>query len=250
MKYLLWFSFLLLSFVEYSGAQDLIVLNNGDSLNCMITSVDNKFVYFAYKNSDGNLMNVSIPKATLINFQREYYSKIQPTLAQETYDQKVLQNYIVLNPNHRIENIKGMLGYAIYYGTATVGLERELTKNSSIDVVFNGSFAPYTGSLFVMPGYRHYFHADTNRRVCGFFASGYGLYWGNFYSSYFPPRENVGQYLGLGEAIGNKFLLNKRQTLTLDLGFGIAIVTNIKTSLNPFIPIWVPRFIFNIGYRF
>ena len=79
MKYLILFTFFIFSFVKFNVAQDLIVLSNGDSLNCMITMVDNKYVYFSYKDDYGNLINTAVPKAKLINFTREFYGKIQPT---------------------------------------------------------------------------------------------------------------------------------------------------------------------------
>jgi len=76
MKY--YFILLLLLFNKLY-AQDLIVLENGDSLNCMISMVDNKYIYFAYTDENGNLLNSAIQKDKIIDFKREFYGKVQPT---------------------------------------------------------------------------------------------------------------------------------------------------------------------------
>ncbi len=110
MKYLILFTFFLLSFVKFNVAQDLIVLANGDSLNCMITSVDNKFVYFAYKDQNGNLMNTALPKAKIIDFQREYYGKIQLTVTQVPQRQVFVPN-VLFEPPKFIIGVQGGLSH-------------------------------------------------------------------------------------------------------------------------------------------
>ncbi len=102
MKYLIVLVFFLFSLVKLNIAQDLIVLNTGDSLNCMITSVDNKYVYFAYKNENGNLMSTALPKTKIKDFKREYYGKIQSDEPKNQYFKNPSSQTIKLFENPKV----------------------------------------------------------------------------------------------------------------------------------------------------
>lgn len=53
-------------------AQDLIVTNDGDSINCKITKVEPDNIYFTFKYKD-EIRNTLLPKKSVKNYQFEYY---------------------------------------------------------------------------------------------------------------------------------------------------------------------------------
>lgn len=53
-------------------AQDLIVTNDGDSINCKITNVKPDNIYFTFKHKD-EIRNTLLPKKSVKNYQFEYY---------------------------------------------------------------------------------------------------------------------------------------------------------------------------------
>lgn len=118
MKYYLFFLLLLL--FNKLNAQDLIVLENGDSLNCMISMVDNKYIYFAYKDENGNLLNSAIQKAKITDFKREFYGKVQPTVPYQT---KTVPNALFKKP----------LAFLSFYGGLSY-LTSKIPSNSDPEI--------------------------------------------------------------------------------------------------------------------
>ncbi len=53
-------------------AQDLIVTNDGDSINCKITKIKPDNIYFTFKHKD-EIRNTLLPKKSVKNYQFEYY---------------------------------------------------------------------------------------------------------------------------------------------------------------------------------
>lgn len=72
MKKILLFVFMLLSYVQYSVAQDLIVTAKGDSINCQITRQQNSIVYFDYVQNN-KVKSTLIPADQIVVIQKGYY---------------------------------------------------------------------------------------------------------------------------------------------------------------------------------
>jgi len=58
----------------YASAQDLIVTNEGDSLNCKITKQEKGFVFFAYRQAD-QIKRTMLPTNKVSSIQKGYYSE-------------------------------------------------------------------------------------------------------------------------------------------------------------------------------
>lgn len=65
---------LLIFFISSSHAQDLIVTNEGDSLNCKITKQDTDYIYFTF-NHKGEIRNTLLEISSILSFQNNYYAK-------------------------------------------------------------------------------------------------------------------------------------------------------------------------------
>ncbi|MDB4335005.1 hypothetical protein OAA06_01460 [bacterium] len=75
MKYLLLF-ILSTAFSNLVCAQDLIVTNEGDSINCRITKVKSDYIYFTYK-SENEYRSTLIPSSRTTTHQSGYYQSIE-----------------------------------------------------------------------------------------------------------------------------------------------------------------------------
>jgi hypothetical protein len=61
-------------------AQDLIVTNDGDSLNCKITKVKTDNIYFTFK-YEGEIRNTLIPVAQVTHYKFDYYQEAEVPIA-------------------------------------------------------------------------------------------------------------------------------------------------------------------------
>jgi len=73
MKKLILFSICLLTVVCTLQAQDLIVTNDGDSINCKITKTTKEYVYFTFKHND-EIRNTLLSVNQITTQQKEYFS--------------------------------------------------------------------------------------------------------------------------------------------------------------------------------
>jgi hypothetical protein len=55
-------------------AQDLIVTNNGDSINCKITKITKEYVYFTFKHN-AEIRNTLLPVNQIITQEKNYFSQ-------------------------------------------------------------------------------------------------------------------------------------------------------------------------------
>lgn len=65
--------FILLLTASRMFAQDLIVTNEGDSINCKITSIKSDYLYFTFKHK-GELRNTLLPISNTKTYAYQYYS--------------------------------------------------------------------------------------------------------------------------------------------------------------------------------
>jgi len=72
MKFFLTIAYLAV-FIISLHAQDLIVTNQGDSLNCKITKVKRDYIYFTFKHND-EIRNTLLPNDQVVQYQKNYYS--------------------------------------------------------------------------------------------------------------------------------------------------------------------------------
>ncbi len=68
-------------------AQDLIVTDSGDSINCKITKIKNEMIYFVYK-QDNEIRNTLIPVKKTVNHQYNYYNQPEVSLKEVQFKDK------------------------------------------------------------------------------------------------------------------------------------------------------------------
>ena len=63
--------FVIGSFVAHS--QDLVITNEGDSMNCKITKVKNDYVYFTFKQQE-EIRRTLLPTTSIKKYEYNYYA--------------------------------------------------------------------------------------------------------------------------------------------------------------------------------
>jgi hypothetical protein len=72
MKKLVIYTLIVLFNQAYSKSQDLIITEEGDSINCLINNIDNSFYYFTFKYND-EIRETIIPKEKVTATQYNFY---------------------------------------------------------------------------------------------------------------------------------------------------------------------------------
>lgn len=187
-----------------SQAQDLIVTNNGDSINCKITQTTNEHVYFTIK--DGNeIRNTTLPLNQIITHQKNYYSVSDSPKNQNIRDlyprlrfaadigwqyrtAKTASNLTTEWKNH-INKMRSGFHYDAQIGfffKKFMGFEAVFSQqrfgNTSDNITLTDTYGGYIGSgtireriLFNYYGANYLLRVfDAKKRNCWLFAVGFG----------------------------------------------------------------------------
>ena len=71
--------FIYITFASYCKAQDLIVTDKGDSLNCKITDIKESYIYFTYK-ADNEIRSTLLPVWQIPFYKQNYFPQPDLTL--------------------------------------------------------------------------------------------------------------------------------------------------------------------------
>jgi hypothetical protein len=251
----------LLLFVLFCNAlcaQDLIVTKEQDSINCQISLISDKFIYFSViKNHEK--INSSLPLEQVVSYLRGYY----PVIPQKTEKKFAPDNYatfrvaVVAGYNYRFAEYNHGFNYGAelnYFFKESLGIGLCYTGNHFFQLNLSWKLIHIHN---VIPTFNvRLFDSKKQSATLIKFGIGYTYYNGEYCYRFFDFYQHIKEWEGIGMLIGAGYDLPFSKTMAVC--FQLSFATGIPTKFDDNLSYWITRdfdggssrFIFSIGLRF